>query len=147
MNASHSDRTDTIQWIFKHNEDQQRSRARHAVVLNQRVRKKAAAPCRCRLNDSHRGKTTTIRTLLVTPSKITPTAWWHGGKCSKKSGRKVNCVTENSNQWLWMVMVKWGCNNGTEDTQICAAWWKWWMVIPVWDKEELSEAKWRSHMK
>lgn len=36
----------------------------------------------------------TIRTLLVIPSKITPTTWRHGGKCSKESGRKED-VTGN----------------------------------------------------
>lgn len=29
------------------------------------------------------GKRTTIHTLLVTPSEITPVAWWHGGKSLK----------------------------------------------------------------
>ena len=43
-------------------------------------------------------KTTVIRTLLVAPSKITPTAWWHGGKCSKRSGRKVKFITDPRHQ-------------------------------------------------
>lgn len=39
--------------------------------------------------------------------------------------------TSNCNWWWPNEYVT---SNGTENTQIHEAWWKWWKAIPVWDK-------------